>query len=283
MHAQHTLSEFLDQWTVLLAEVSESPRLDAEVLFRMASGFREVDLISKARDVLDRSLVDLTRKLLNRRSEGEPIAYITGHKEFYSLDFKVNKYVLIPRPETEMLVDYALGLIQQHTIKHVLDLGTGSGAVAIAIACNSPQVQVCGVEQSSKAIKVADYNVNQLGLNNVEIMQSDWYSALKSRKFDLIVSNPPYVDPEDKHLHLGDVQFEPRNALVSGQQGIADIAHIIRHARPHLNLGGWLALEHGYDQGERAQTIFRDSGFNQAKTLQDLAMHDRVTYARYGE
>ena len=215
--------------------------------------------------------------LLQRRLAGEPIAYILGMREFYGLPLKTTPATLIPRPDTETLVEAALDKLPQDKTLKVLDLGTGTGAVALAIAQNRPNAQVTAVDFSAEALSVAKENAENLGLERVRLMKSDWFSSLQGEKFDLIVSNPPYIAENDEHLKQGDLRFEPITALASGEDGLNDVRHIIQEAPNYLNPHGWLMLEHGYDQAERVADLLKLRGFSQVSHAQDLAGTLRVT------
>jgi len=221
---------------------------------------------------------------LQRRCHGEPIAYILGWREFYGLRLAVNESVLIPRPETELLVDQALSLLPPDARASILDLGTGCGAIALAIANQRPQVSVTATDISSAALSLAQHNAAQLGLSErVEFCLGDWYQALPARcgKFDLIVSNPPYVATEDVHLLRGDCRFEPRTALTPGHDDLVSYRHIIAAAGDCLPPGGWLLLEHGHDQRQRLLKLFAQPHWQQTRSLDDLAGIARVVMAQY--
>lgn len=216
--------------------------------------------------------------LFARRLNGEPIAYILGEREFFGLDFKVTPATLIPRPDTELLVELALQHIPQQG--RVLDLGTGSGAIALSIAHARPDVQVTAVDASQEALEVAKNNAQRLKLTNVRLLHSDWFAALQDERFDLIVSNPPYIEDADTHLAQGDLRFEPRSALASGSDGLDDIRRIIADAKTHLNAEGWLLLEHGYDQAERVRELLRRSAYAEVFSAHDLGGIERVSGGR---
>jgi release factor glutamine methyltransferase len=243
--------------------------------------------------------------LLQRRLGGEPIAYLLGKREFFGLMLKVTPDTLIPRPESELLVelalqrippafadnsqalqssacpDIALPLSPRRARFRVLDLGTGSGAIALAIACTRPDVEVVALDTSAAALAVARENAGQLAIRNVRMLQSDWYSALYAQHFDLIVSNPPYISNSDPHLLQGDLRFEPVCALASGDDGLNDIRRISSLAPTYLNPGGWLMLEHGYDQSAQVAGIMRQAGFEEINSSRDLAGIERVCCGRW--
>lgn len=218
--------------------------------------------------------------LLARRARGEPMAYILGEREFWSRPFKVSPAVLIPRPETETLVETVLALPLPEQAR-VLDLGTGSGCIAITLAAERPGWRVTAVDDSPDTLAVAKENCQALSVGNVELLRSRWYSSLADRRFDLIVSNPPYVAPGDEHLARGDVRFEPASALVSDDLGLADIREIVEGGREFLNQGGWLALEHGYDQSEAVRALLEKTGFTEIDARKDGAGIPRVAFAYY--
>lgn len=219
--------------------------------------------------------------LLARRLAGEPVAYIIGEREFWSLPLKVSPTTLIPRPDTERLVEVALDKTYGQT-GSILDLGTGTGAIALALASELPNRQVMGVDLKQEAKELAEYNAAQLNIKNVTFDQGSWFEPIaEGTKFALIVSNPPYIDEKDPHLSQGDVRFEPKSALVADENGLADIRHISDLARQYLEEGGWLAFEHGYDQGEAVREIMSGFGYQQVVTEKDYGGNDRVTLGCY--
>lgn len=215
--------------------------------------------------------------LLQRRLQGEPVAYLLGEREFYGLLFKVTPATLIPRPETELLVELALERMPQHQPCRVLDLGTGSGAIALAIAQARPLAAVTATDAAPAAIEVAQQNAQRLAIPNVRFVRSDWFAALAGEEFDLIVSNPPYVAADDPHLRQGDLRFEPLSALASGADGLDDIRRIIAAAPAHLRSEGWLLLEHGYDQAAQVRELLTRAGFRRVFSAPDLAGIERVS------
>jgi release factor glutamine methyltransferase len=200
-----------------------------------------------------------------------------GQREFFGLNFKVTPATLIPRPETELLVELALQRIPHNQGCSLLDLGTGSGAIALSIAHARPDVEVMAVDASAVALEVARENADQLGVRNANFVQSNWFSALDGKRYDLIVSNPPYVASDDIHLTQGDVRFEPLTALASGTDGLDDIRRIILEAPKHLNANGWLLLEHGYDQAESVRALLEKNGFGEIFSEKDIAGIERVS------
>lgn len=218
--------------------------------------------------------------LARRRRDGEPVAYLIGRREFYGLDLEVTPDVLIPRPETELLVDLSLARLPDDREIRVLDLGTGSGAVALAIAAARRKAQVVGTDLSSPALALAARNAARLGIANVSLVESDWFEALADERFDLIAGNPPYVAAGDPHLAEGDLRHEPQQALTSGSDGLNAIRVIVAAAPAHLAHGAWLLLEHGHDQAEAVATLFRSAGFADVGAARDLAGIWRVSYGR---
>ena len=256
--------------------------IDARLLLQQALGVNHAWLIAHMSDVLTDAQSEAFEQLLSRRLAGEPIAYILGMREFYGLPLKTTPATLIPRPDTETLVEAALAKLPQDKPLKALDLGTGTGAVALAIAQNRPNTQMTAVDFSAEALSVAKENALNLSLERVRLMQSDWFSSSQGEKFDLIVSNPPYIAENDAHLTQGDLRFEPISALASGEDGLNDIRHIIQEAPNYLNPNGWLMLEHGYDQAEKVAELLKQHGFTQVSHARDLAGTLRVTFGRSG-
>ena len=255
-------------------------RREAELLLQHALRADRAWLFAHADDEVAAVLAGQFRCYVSRRAEGEPIAYITGRREFFGLDLVVTPDVLIPRAETELLVEAALEKIPRDMQARIADLGTGSGAIALALANERPQARVLAGDASTAALALARENARRLGIANVEFAESDWFAALAGRKFDLIVSNPPYIALGDAHLEQGDLRFEPALALSSGSDGLDAIRTIAREARRHLARSGWLLFEHGYDQGAAVRDIFAACGYADAATVQDLEGRDRITAAK---
>jgi len=272
-----TLAQFLLQAAEALRPVSPTPRLDAEVLAMHVTGHTRTALITGADEPLSTPQQQQLQELLQRRLAGEPVAYLTGRREFWSLDLAVTPDVLIPRPETELLVEQALVRIPAVVSWTVADLGTGSGAVALAIASERPQCRVIATDASAAALSVARANAVRLGITNVEFRQGDWLIPLTGETVDVLVSNPPYVAENDPHLIEGDVRFEPQRALVSGPDGLEAIRQIAAQASHGLKPGGWLLLEHGADQDSAVRDILAQHGYTHISTQPDLAGLPRVT------
>lgn len=262
-----------------LVEVSDSAGLDAALLLCAVLAKPKSYLYAWPERTLTAGEVALYFDFLGRRASGEPVAHIIGQREFWSLNLKVSPASLIPRPDTECLVEQALHFAQSRRAGKILDLGTGSGAIALALASELPQWSVVGCDYVTEAVALAEENRQKLGLANVKFMQSNWYANLTvGDKYDLIVSNPPYIEENDPHLSQGDVRFEPRSALVSGEDGLRDIRRIVAESGAYLNSGGAMLLEHGYRQGDAVRQILLSAGFLSVSTLKDLAGQDRVSW-----
>jgi release factor glutamine methyltransferase len=314
---------------------NEPAKLEAQLLLQHALNVNRAWLIAHEHETIAPSIEAACRAMLERRLSGEPIAYILGYREFYGLKLKVSADTLIPRADTETLVEAALSKIPTHSVtsplsptlsrkrargqmahafhlQHhqdsaahsprppageglgergdvanrendvikILDLGTGTGAIALAIAKHTPQAHVTALDASQAALDIAIENAKNLSIPNVEFILSDWFSAIQQEKFDIIVSNPPYIEAADTHLNLGDLRFEPLSALASGADGLDDIRAIITNAPQHLNPHGWLLLEHGYNQAEQVAALLKKAGFNEISHAQDLAGINRVTIGR---
>ncbi len=251
-----TLNQLISWAVSELEQSSDTAKLDAKILLRHLTNYSGVDLILKADQILSEDVTKPYREIIFRRQQGIPIAYLTGQKEFWSLNFKVTDDTLIPRTETELLVETALTLIPQDSELTIADLGTGSGAIACAIASERPQVNILATDQSVAALKVAKENANSLKLANIKFIQSNWFENLTDLQFDLIVSNPPYVSAEDENLSEGDVRFEPDTALTPGADGLKSLNVIIEQSKSHLKTGGYLLVEHGYDQQKAVRELF---------------------------
>jgi len=262
-----------------LADAGIEPR-EARLLLAAACGFSEASVIAQGERELPVEIEARFTQLAARRRAGEPVAYIVGTREFYSLPLSVGPPVLIPRPETELLVELALARVPLDAEMRIADLGTGSGAIALAIARERPLARVLATDASLGALAVARENATRLAVRNIEFAASDWCDALADARFDLIISNPPYIASGDAHLDSGDLRREPLLALVSGVDGLDAIRRIIRQAPAHLCAGGWLLLEHGWDQAARVRQLLDTGAFTAIATECDPAGHERVTTAR---
>ncbi|WP_163574975.1 peptide chain release factor N(5)-glutamine methyltransferase [Halomonas faecis] len=263
----------------LRAAGSPSPRLDAEVLLCHALGCDRTWLYTWG----DREATTLVRAryeaLVAARAEGHPVAYLTGEREFWGLALETHSSTLIPRPESETLVDVALALAPV-AVGRLLDLGTGTGAIALAFASERPGWSVVGIDHQTEAVALARRNAERLAIGNAAFLVSDWFTALVGERFDVIVANPPYVAADDPHLVNGDVRFEPVSALVAGSDGLDDLRHIVAAACDHLVPGGWLALEHGHAQGAAVREQLSVAGYVEVASCHDLAGHERVSLGR---
>jgi len=272
-----SIKDLLLSSTDSLGPHSESPRLDAELLLCHVLDKPRSHLFSWPEQQLDKTQTLAFSRLLNRRQQGEPIAHLTGEREFWSLTLKVTPDTLIPRPETEQLVEQALTLIPEQPGWKIADLGTGSGAIALAIATERHACHISAVDQCSAALQVARDNADRLNINNICFHQGNWLQGLATN-FDIIISNPPYIHAGDPHLQQ--LQYEPQTALVAANNGMADIDHICQQARQHLKADGWLVLEHGYDQRQAVNKCLQQYGYHDIETFKDLSDNDRITQAR---
>lgn len=253
---------------------------EAELLLAHALGHSRTWLLAHADDGIAAEDVARYEALVERRMAGEPVAYLVGSRGFWTLDLAVTPATLIPRPETELLVELALARLPVDADARIADLGTGSGAIALSIAKERPRARVVATDASGEALDVARSNAKRNGIGNVEFRHGDWLSPLNGEKFDLIASNPPYIALGDPHLGEGDLRFEPATALSSGADGLDAIRGIVRHAPSHLCAGGWLLLEHGWEQGDAVRALLRDAGFVDVATERDLEGRDRASLGR---
>lgn len=264
-----------------LAELSDSPRLDIEIFLTHILQKDRTYLFTWPEKELTGEQAKTFDEFFARRLMGEPVAHIIGQREFWSLPLMVNNSTLIPRSDTELLVEATLGLFaedDENKIRRLLDLGTGTGAIVLALANEKPSWQCVGMDKEIAAVELAEKNRVQLKLDNVKIQQSNWFAALEGETpFDIIVSNPPYIDPQDEHLTQGDVRFEPLSALIADNKGLADLELIIAQAPKFLAANGWLLVEHGYDQGEAVRHLFEANHFDNINTFRDFGRNERVT------
>lgn len=280
------ISAALTQGRKEIACATDVPLLEAEILLSHSLQVSRAHLHTWPEKNLEEIQQEMFLGWIARRKKGEPIAYITGHKEFWSLDFLVAPDVLIPRPETELLVELVLShhlpSHRQNTSLTIADLGTGPGTIALSIAHSRPSWVVHATDVSPEALTLAQINAERFQVKNVTFHQGDWCGALPIIPFDIIVSNPPYIAEEDEHLSRGDVRFEPRRALVSAEHGLQDIQQIINESRDYLRPGGLLLIEHGSQQAKNVSAIFEKAGYNYIHTQKDLSQLDRVTFATFG-
>jgi release factor glutamine methyltransferase len=282
MSAPLSIQDALNKAGAMLAAHNDNSALEAAVLLAHVLGVRRAHLHTRPEQQLRESQVLGFFELIARRMAGEPVAYLIGRREFWSLELSVNEHTLIPRPETELLVELALERIPPQGEFHVLDLGTGSGAVALAIAGERPQCRITATDLCSRALAVARANAERLNISNVAFHEGSWFAPFDTERFDVIVSNPPYVAQNDPHLLSGDLPAEPRLALVAGPSGMEMIAAIARQAPRHLQAGGWLLMEHGHNQGTGVAALLSDANYRQVRTRRDLAGRERVTSGRRG-
>lgn len=262
-----------------LQATSDTARLDVELLLCHVLHKNRAYLHTWSDRPLTADQQQQLLALLARRQRGEPVAHLLGWQGFWSLELAVNDTTLIPRPETELLVEIALELLPA-TPCRVVDLGTGTGAIALALATERRRWQLVAVDRVAEAVALAEHNRSRLKLDNVEVKQGCWFELLDGQ-FDLVVSNPPYIDEADPHLQQGDVRYEPHSALVADAAGLADIQHIVATAPAYLRPTGWLLLEHGWEQGEAVQALLRKHGYQAIETHKDLEGRDRVTAAQW--
>jgi release factor glutamine methyltransferase len=271
------LSSLIKQATQTLSELSDTAKLDAEVLLCHVLKKDRSYLISWPEKEIEQTQLKQFQLLIEQRHQGHPVAHLVQQKEFWSLNLMVSPDTLIPRPETELIVEQVLNNYAESTTLSLLDLGTGSGAIALAIASEKPQWNITATDQSLKALQVAEKNAQKLKLNNIEFKSGNWFEAIDNQRFDIIVSNPPYIPESDPHLSQGDVRFEPETALASGSDGLNDIRLITEQAQQYLKPGGMLIVEHGYDQKQSVEKIFEQNSFKSILQAQDLAGQPRTT------
>jgi release factor glutamine methyltransferase len=276
LYVTQTISDALHTATLLLERTSASARLDAELLLEYVTGLSRTDFRAAPERALPAAAGWSFQQLIRRRLQGEPVAYIRGQQEFWSLLLEVSPAVLIPRPETELLVERTLALLRPDA-REMADLGTGSGAIALAVASERPSLQVTAVDVSGDALEIAGRNAARLQLRNVRFERGSWFAPLAGRRFDVVAANPPYVARGDADLAADVSRFEPEIALVAGITGMESIEQIAAQAGAHLQPGGWLILEHGWTQGAAVRDRLVRSGFAHVRSHADLAGHERVT------
>lgn len=273
-----TVAEALASGKARLESCSDSARLDAEWLLADVLAISTGALLARSAHLLDEAQRNRYEQQLVRRERGEPIAYLLGTQGFWTLDLQVSPAVLIPRPDTELLVEWARALLASSAAVEVADLGTGSGAIALAIAHECPQARVLATDVSASALEVAAGNAPRNGIANVRFMQGSWFQPLAGESFDLIVSNPPYIAANDSHLPA--LKHEPLSALTDGADGLSCLREIVSGARAHLKAGAWLLVEHGYDQGAAVRELFAQAGYFDVQTRRDLGGNERATGGR---
>ncbi len=275
----HSIESLLKTATQRLLSLSDSAQLDAEVLLCHVLKKPHSYLRTWPEKTLTVQQYQVFQSLLQQRQQGQPIAYLTGVREFWSRDFIVTPDVLIPRPDTETLIEVCLELIKHQPQGNLIDLGTGSGAIAVTLAAEQPSLNITAVDNSLAALNIAKKNASQ-HQTAINFIHSNWFEKLATRSFDFIVSNPPYIDPADPHLLQGDVRFEPDSALSAPQQGLQDIMLIAENSQQHLVSQGYLILEHGYDQQVAVAKILQQYAYQNIHCVHDLAGHPRVSYAQ---
>ena len=276
-----TYKALLDDASKLLYESSDTPRIDAEVLMQHVIGQPLAWLIAYGDTIATADHVKAFCQLADARKEGNPIAYLTGSRDFWSLTLKVNEHVLIPRPDTETLVEEALQRLPKDSELAILDLGTGSGAIALSLAKERPQARVLAIDSEAGALGVARENADLNNIDNVEFLLSNWFDALGDRQaFNLIAANPPYVEPDDPHLQRGDLRFEPDSALIANGHGLSDLSRIIETAPQYLSVQGFLIVEHGYNQAQDVAALFHANGFDEITLFTDINDLPRCTIGR---
>ncbi|REC96584.1 peptide chain release factor N(5)-glutamine methyltransferase [Kushneria indalinina] len=281
MRIDQALSDAVARLARHATDETATPHLDAQLLLAHVLGRSRTWLYTWGDREVEPAEAKRFNALVERREQGEPVAWLLGYREFFGLPLAVSPHTLIPRPDTETLVEQALTHMPASDVR-ALDLGTGSGAIALALASERPDWQVTGIDIVAEAVTLAQRNAETLGITNVRFEQGDFFSALApSMRFELIVSNPPYIDASDEHLGQGDVRFEPRSALVAGQDGMADLLHLIETARDFLTVGGWLMLEHGHQQGEAVRAALTSAGYTTVGTCRDLGGRERVTLGQW--
>ena len=271
------IQQALQQASQNLADSSPTARLDAQVLLTHILQCNTAHLLAWPEKKLNEEQITGYQQLIQQRQQGLPVAHLTGLREFWSLNFSVNDSTLIPRPETETLIEFILDKFSNREKIKLLDMGTGTGAIAITIASEKPGWKIFASELSADALKLARDNSNTHQTNNISFVQSNWFHNIKHNDFDIIVSNPPYIANDDPHLLAGDVRFEPQSALSAGATGMDDIEHLCRHAKNHLKKNAWLIIEHGYNQKQLVSDCFAKNGFTQIEQKQDLSGHIRMT------
>lgn len=275
------IQKLLAESSQLLQDSSDSAQLDVEILLCHVLNKDRSHLRAWPEKQLSDEQLKQFESLFNKRLQGTPIAYLTGKREFWSRDFITTPAVLIPRPETETLIELCLDLIPNRPSISILDLGTGSGIIAITLAAELNSIQVTAVDQSKEALAIAQQNASLNNTKDIQFIQSDWFTQVPQQQFDFILSNPPYIDPADHHLQQGDVRFEPSSALIAQQKGLQDIIDITQKSKNFLKQNGYLILEHGYDQQQSVHDILKTQHYSNIHCLTDLAGQDRVSYAQW--
>ena len=276
-----SIVQAIKQAAEILAESSDSARLDAEILLCQVLGCNTSHLFAWPEKSLNPNQTQAFNQLIEQRLTGVPVAYLIGSKEFWSMNLKVTPDTLIPRPDTETLVEFVLNKFSDQTKLKILDFGTGSGAIAVAIASERPGWAITATDISAEALVIAKENAVSHQIKNIHFIQSNWFEQFKSQRFDLIISNPPYIAKDDEHLSQGDVRFEPASALISGETGMNDIETITKQAEQHLKPNGWLIFEHGYNQKRAVCECFNRNHFQKITQINDLSGQPRLSAGCY--
>jgi release factor glutamine methyltransferase len=277
----HSIKSVLAEAADSLVSSSDSAILDAEILLSLVLNKERSHLRAWPDKQLEPDQINAFWSLIQKRQQGTPIAYITGNREFWSRDFHVTPDVLIPRPDTELLIELSLKLISKESAPKIIDLGTGSGIIAITLAAEYPSAEVSATDFSFPALRIAELNADKHNVSHINFYHSDWFASVPDNQFNLIISNPPYIAEDDSHLQQGDVRFEPQTALCAAEQGLSDIKNIADAARSYLEQGGHLLIEHGYNQQQQVQAIFKDFHYDNIQTYTDLSGQPRVTYGQW--
>jgi release factor glutamine methyltransferase len=267
--------------TKTLSPASDSATLDAEILLSFTLNKERSYLRAWPEQTLTPEQLETFNHYLEERLKGIPVAYITGHREFWSRDFMVNTHVLIPRHDTELIIELSLKHISRNATFKVIDMGTGSGIIAVTLAAERPNIEVLACDMNADALAIAKQNAKHHQVSRIQFYQSNWFEGLPPTRYDLIISNPPYIAAADPHLQQGDLRFEPQTALVSANEGLHDIAHLIDTARQHLTPRGLLIIEHGYDQQTQVKALFNEHNYHQVETFLDLSGNPRVTCGQW--
>lgn len=276
-----SIEQIIRQFSQQLAVNSDTARLDVELLLARSLNKDRTYLFTWCDKLVTEQEEETFKELFSRRIKGEPIAYILGQQAFWDLDLKTAEHTLIPRADTETLIEWVLELAEELPSQaKVIDLGTGTGAIALSLANEFQSWNIQGIDLIPQAVELAQQNAKLNQLERVQFFQSSWFDNVEGQ-FDLIVSNPPYIDPEDEHLDQGDVRFEPRSALIAENKGLADLELIVEQGRRYLSSGGWLLMEHGYDQQEAVQAMFIQLGYQQVETKSDLGGNPRITGGQF--
>lgn len=267
-------------WAALQLQTSASSKRDAEIILSKIINKSRVQLLAFGDTLLDDNIIPILKSLINRRKQGEPVAYLIGEKEFWSLKLKISPGVFIPRPDTECLVELILNLLPIKSHLNVLDLGTGIGTIALALSSERPYWKITGIDLQQKALILAKKNQTLFKLKNIKFIYGNWFKYLKNKKFNIIVSNPPYIDIHDIDLLIKDITFEPKTALISNDSGLSDLTTICKYSLKYLYPNGWLFLEHGWNQGKYMRKLFYKFGFTNIYTVRDYHNNERVTYGQ---